>query len=143
MAWPFEFLDLSQADKLLRRQELDRYASIAQLSVVLPVAAGLLYRVVNWARNSRTGAYDAIPNYPSLKAQRQRSWTGQLQKIKWWLGEDVVVFGTVRGQRDQWVFGTFWTFWLLLLCLLDTHRGMFNDKNSPPSHTNYSQTTCT
>ncbi|KAM7204292.1 putative metalloreductase fre8 protein [Naviculisporaceae sp. PSN 640] len=121
MSWPFEFQDLSPGDKQLRRQELDRYAGYAQLSVFLPLAVGILHKLVtSWASRSRRDVYSAIPNYN--KSQRSGELSPRLRKLSWWLGEDVVAFGKSWGQRDQWIGGAFWGLWLLLLCVLDTHR---------------------
>ncbi|KAK3689876.1 ferric reductase like transmembrane component-domain-containing protein [Podospora appendiculata] len=124
MAWPYHFLDLSEEEKHSRRLALDQYASYAQLSALLPVAVVLLYRAA-WALQSRKGAYAAIPNSPSLKAQRRgglAAWRSRIRILKWWLGGDVLMFGGVWGQRDQWIVGALWLFWLLLLCILDTRQ---------------------
>jgi hypothetical protein len=129
MGWPYHFLELSQDEKHLRRQVLDRYGSYAQFSVLVPVALFLLYRLALWTAKARIGrraAYDVIPNSPSLKVQRQSglgAWTRQLRKIQWWLGEDVILFDQIYGQRDQWIGGFAWSSWLLLLCVLGTGHG--------------------
>ncbi|KAK0625273.1 ferric reductase NAD binding domain-containing protein [Bombardia bombarda] len=132
MAWPYQFLDLSEADKHVRRQLLDRYAIYAQLSVLVPVALVLILRVASWAAASRKPtSYSAVPSSPSIKARRESKtkqhsssagWASRARKVQWWLGEDVVLFDTIAGQRDQWVFGFSYLFWMLLLCVLDTRR---------------------
>lgn len=129
MTWPLEFQDLSPGDKQLRRQELDRYAGYAQLSVFLPLAVGILHRIVtSWSSKPRGDVYSAIPNYPaySNKSQRSGELLPRIRKFSWWLGEDVVAFGKSWGQRDQWIVGASWGLWLLLLCVLDTHRGKWS-----------------
>ncbi|KAM7221882.1 Ferric/cupric reductase transmembrane component 2 [Rhypophila decipiens] len=123
MTWPLEFQDLSPADKQVRRQELDRYAEIAQLSVFLPLALGILHRIVtSWTSKPRSDTYSVIPNYPPAKPQRPGELSARLRKLSWWLGEDFIAFGASWGQRDQWIVGVSWGLWLLLLCVLDTHR---------------------
>ena len=132
MAWPYHFLDLTEAEKLARRQALDRYASYAQLSVLVPLGALFVYRIVQSGlsrQHSAGKSYDVIPNSPDLKAQRQastNSWTALLRRARWWLGEEVVLSGTVLGHRDQWVGGSLWALWLLLLCVLETNQGEFD-----------------
>lgn len=130
MGWPYRFLTLDEAERHARRQVLDRYAGYSQLSVLIPVALFLLFRAGRWAvkaAGDRKGSYDAIPNSPALKVQRQSTW-GALQirvdRVKWWLGGDVYLFGQFRGQRDQWIFGGAWLAWLLFLCVAETGQGV-------------------
>ncbi|KAL2258148.1 hypothetical protein VTK26DRAFT_8653 [Humicola hyalothermophila] len=127
MAWPnYQILELSPVEKQARRQALDKYAILAQFSALVPPALVLLCRLAKWAvaakaKSKRT--YSAVPSSPVLKTRRQSglgSWSVRLRRARWWLGEDVVAFGTVLGQRDQWVVGLLWTLWLLLLCVLET-----------------------
>ncbi|KAK3941353.1 ferric reductase NAD binding domain-containing protein [Diplogelasinospora grovesii] len=126
MGWPYQFLDLSKADKHLRRQTLDRYAFYAQLTALLPIILILGYRIVTWAIKAvqaRNGAYAAIPNSPALKVARlssSGSRTARVRRLQWWLGGEVVAFGRAWGHRDQWVVGSAWTGWMLLLCVLGT-----------------------
>ncbi|KAB5518715.1 ferric reductase like transmembrane component-domain-containing protein [Coniochaeta sp. 2T2.1] len=126
MGWPYQFLNLDEAERNARRLTLDRYASYAQLSSLIPIALVLLYRAARWAAkaaNSRRGAYDAIPNSPALKFERETNsggWKAQVNKLRWWLAGDVELFGQLHGQRDQWVFGGLWTIWLLYLCTAET-----------------------
>ncbi|KAK4124659.1 hypothetical protein N657DRAFT_655836 [Parathielavia appendiculata] len=126
MTWPsYHFVDLSADEKQLRRQTLDRYGLLAQLSALIPVVVILLYRLAKNAANWRgtNGDYAAVPSSPVLKERRNSSagnpgaWS---RRAQWWLGEDVVVTGKVYGQRDQWLVGILWTAWLLLLSIMET-----------------------
>lgn len=129
MGWPYRFLNLDEAERHARRHTLDRYASYAQLSSLIPVALVLLYRIGRWAAKSaasRKGSYNAIPNSPALKFERQSergAWQTQINKLRWWLAGDFHLFGQLYGQRDQWVFGGLWTIWLLFLCIAETGQG--------------------
>jgi len=128
MGWPYKFLNLDEAERHARRLTLDRYASYAQLSSLIPVALVLLYRIGRWAAKSARsrGSYNAIPNSPALKFERQSErggWRTQLNKLRWWLAGDVRLFGQLYGQRDQWVFGGLWMMWLLFLCIAETGEG--------------------
>jgi hypothetical protein len=108
MAWPnYHFVDLSAAEKVARRQTLDKYALYAQLSALVPVAAVLLYRLAKWvvaSKGSRNGNYAVVPSSPVQKVRRHSSLgtcASRSRRARWWLGEDVVAFGTVLGQRDR------------------------------------------
>lgn len=82
----------------------------------------------------REGIYEAVPGSPALKHRHQHQ-TGDVvgslrrtaRRWAWWLGGDVVFLdghSNTWGQRDQWVFGTAWMVWLLVLSILDTGDGM-------------------
>ena len=69
--------------------------------------------------------YDAVPDSPSLKSRRltmRGSWEAWLRRVKWWLADDVVVFGQSWGQRDEWVVGSTYLAALLALCAVETGR---------------------
>lgn len=110
MAWPnYHFIDLSQDEKQVRRQTLDKYALYAQLSALVPVAIILLYRLARRAADSEEhrGDYAAVPSSPVLKERRNStagSWSSRSRRARWWLGEDVVAAGMVLGQRDRMCF---------------------------------------
>lgn len=121
MDWPYQFLDLSQDEKHARRQSLDRYALYAQLSALIPIGLIWLYQTVNRSSSSsrQKRDYTAVSSSDSFNTRKQsNSWS----KFRWWLGEDVVAFGEVLGQRDQWVGGIIWAIWLLILCVAGTGR---------------------
>ncbi|KAK4444994.1 Ferric/cupric reductase transmembrane component 2 [Podospora aff. communis PSN243] len=122
MGWPYHFIDLSPAEKALRREALDRYAFYAQLSAILPLGVVLLYRVAVWATKPRQDAYSAVPSSPALKSQRRGSsgWSTRVRKVKWWLSEDFSQTNSVFGQRDEWVVGFAWLGWLLVLSIVGT-----------------------
>lgn len=130
MGWPYHFLDLSSEEKHLRRATLDRYGSLAQLSAILPVTIFLVYRLATWiiaSVGAKKASYNAIPNSPSLKFQRvgqSGAWAIRLRKLQWWLDDDFVFLGQNWGKKDVWVGGFVWTAWLLLLCVMETGRGM-------------------
>ncbi|KAK4143031.1 ferric reductase NAD binding domain-containing protein [Dichotomopilus funicola] len=133
MGWlTYQFLDLSPTEKQDRRQTLDRYALYAQLSALVPLTAVLLYRLrkaishASWlGLNAKKAGrqYEAVPGSPVLKERRLSSagvWAARSRRLRWWLGEDVVLAGLVLGQRDQWIVGLLWTTWLLFISALET-----------------------
>lgn len=125
----YRFIDLTEAEKVARRETLGKYGLIAQLSALVPVVLLLLFRLGKWATesgNSRNGEYNSIPSSPVLKRKRSDGLGHRdilIRKAKWWLGEDVVGFGLHMGQRDQWLVGTVWLSWLILLGFLETGEG--------------------
>jgi len=137
MAWPYHFLDLSEAEKHSRRQALDTFALYSQLSFLLPVIALVLYRIASWSTKSTKGPYDVVPSSPSRKAQRETgvaAWQSSLRKFRWWLGEDVFLLGDYRGQRDQWLLGFSWGIWMLVLCVVGTGQGKHTPTLLPLAH---------
>ncbi|KAI1293174.1 ferric reductase like transmembrane component [Xylaria venustula] len=127
MSWPYQFVDLDEAQRHARRLALDRYGLVAQLSTLVPVALFLLYRFVAWAVAKATGSgrgtYAAVPDSPTLKQQRLSvvgSWSAFARQVAWWFGDDVVFLGWSWGPRDQLIAGAVWTIWLLFLCVVGT-----------------------
>jgi hypothetical protein len=100
MAWPYHFMDLNPAEKQLRREALDRYALYAQLSAVVPVVLGMLYRLAKSTLKSRSkNAYSSVPN-PSSKNRDSGGWSCTVRKVRWWLGEEMAP-GKPMGTRDR------------------------------------------
>ncbi|VBB81863.1 Putative ferric reductase transmembrane component [Podospora comata] len=125
----YRFIEgLTEAEKQARRRALDNYGLAAQLSDLLPVVLILLYRLTKWVVRERVdgsanGEYAAVPSSPVMKKRREegvRSWSVRKRRLRWWLGEDVVVAGHVYGQRDQWIVGVVWFLWLAVLSVKDT-----------------------
>jgi hypothetical protein len=133
MAWPYEFQPLNHEEVLLRRQSLDLYACIAHYSALALVLPFLIYRLlrrvaaqIKSGSSSEQGRYTAVPRSPTVKAQSQSSpgrFATHWRKLVWWLGDDVFFAGSHWGQRDEWILGTIWTAWLLILCVKGTGKG--------------------
>ncbi|KAI1468304.1 uncharacterized protein F4812DRAFT_426251 [Daldinia caldariorum] len=127
MGWPYEIFALDDAQKHARRQSLDRHAAYAQLSALIPIGLALMYQlgVFIFKRVSpyQPVSYSAVPSSPGLKHERQSaagSWGITARRIAWWLGDDVVVLGFNLGQRDEIIFGSLWSIWLMFLCFVGT-----------------------
>ncbi|KAI8960352.1 hypothetical protein F5Y11DRAFT_358536 [Daldinia sp. FL1419] len=127
MGWPYQIFALEDAQKHARRQSLDRHAAYAQLSALIPIGLVLLYRLgvfmLRRVSPYQPVAYSAVPSSPGLKHERQSavgSWRGAVRRVRWWLGDEVVVLGVNLGQRDQIVFGSLWAGWLVFLCFEGT-----------------------
>ncbi|EXA52431.1 hypothetical protein FOVG_00723 [Fusarium oxysporum f. sp. pisi HDV247] len=125
MGWPYEFLTLTDEEKHQRRLSLDYYAYIAHLSAFVPALLFLVIRLINRVRKGRNSGYLQVPGSPGVKANRQRWISRVMEKgpiVQWWLGEDVVFMGRHWGQRDEWVLGTAWAVWLLVLSVRGTGK---------------------
>ncbi|CAK7233195.1 hypothetical protein SBRCBS47491_008526 [Sporothrix bragantina] len=146
MAWPWEFLELTPDERHARRLVLDRYGHYGALFSASPILVMLLVRIARWIvafvqvrlshnrRSRSSGAagssssnarYDVIPDSPSLKSRRltaRGSWETLYRRAKWWLSDDVVIFGQGLGQRDLWAGGALWMAVLLVLCVVETGR---------------------
>lgn len=134
MGLAYEFLDLTKAEKGIRRQSLDHYASIAHWSAFAPIPIYLIFQLIQKIvrkrlRRSATGNggdYQQVPGSPLAKA-KQMTASGELgtkwRQFKWWMGGDVYFLGEHRGQRDLWILGTLYMMWLLALCVVGTGKG--------------------
>jgi hypothetical protein len=129
MAWPYHFLDLSEEEKQLRRELLDRYGVYAQLSALVPILAFQLYRLWIWVYSERQRskvAYSKVPSSPIAK-HAKRSSSGVVMKkwrgLVWWLEGEV---GKRWGLRGHWIAAGAWTTWLLFLCVHRTGHGMWS-----------------
>ena len=133
MAWPYEFITLTDEEKHLRRLSLDQYASLAHWSAFAPIPLILLLqlakrvvRVISRRARDDGGEYQQVPGSPLAKARHMAA-SGELaarwRRFIWWMGDDIFFFGEHRGQRDEWVLGAVWMAWLLALCVVGTGRG--------------------
>ncbi|CAK7207591.1 hypothetical protein SEUCBS139899_010401 [Sporothrix eucalyptigena] len=143
MAWPWEFLELTPEERHARRLVLDRYGHYGALFSASPILVMLLVRIVQWivafvqarrvlsrfsgsaGSSSSNARYDVIPDSPSLKSRRltaRGSWEALYRRSKWWLSDDVVIFGQGLGRRDLWVGGALWMTVLLVFCIVETGR---------------------
>ncbi|KAF4126048.1 Ferric reductase NAD binding domain [Geosmithia morbida] len=128
MSWPYEFiLDLSPEDKQLRRESIAFYALVAHSSAFAPALAYLLFRLglTLYTRVRGPASYQFVPGSPVAKA-RQATSLGGLEarwvRLAWWMSDPVYLFGVHYGHRDEWILGSGWAAWMLLLCVLGTGR---------------------
>jgi hypothetical protein len=134
MAWPWQFVALSNEQILLRREVLDRYGVYAQLSALIPLVAFQLYRLATWVSFERERAkpdYEGVYNGSSSPSRKQKRSTSTLisrerlrdqwDRTKWWLGGEVY---PGWGGRGHCAAGLLWASWLLFLCVHNTGNGM-------------------
>lgn len=127
MAFGYEFIDLTEAQKHQRRTLLDRYALYAQLSSLLPFAIiQCLFLLSRWRQRYISQNDIQTPGSPSLKGahfRRNASWKPNMRRLTWWLGDEIVVAGTSLGTNGQILFAGVYTVWLLWLCSQETGPG--------------------
>lgn len=127
MGWPYQFVDLTDAQKLTRRTLLDTYGLAAQASAGVVLIVIQLYFVAQWLRQRGDGS--AEPGSPSLKHSRQggrlntRAIDQCWRRFEWWSGDALIVFGADCGTKGQILAATLWTAWLLVLCFAETGNG--------------------
>jgi hypothetical protein len=125
MAWPYQFVDLNEEQRLLRRNLLGRYGAYAQSSALVPLLVYQLYRLTIWATSEREIAkkYTLIPGSPLRKSSRQSPTgvlTKQWRRIIWWLEGELCVGWGLRG---HWIVGASWASWLMFLSVHKTGDG--------------------
>jgi hypothetical protein len=65
MRWPYEFVDLTDAQKQHRRVLLDAYGLVAQASAGVVLILLQLYFLAQWIRQRRSDGMD-VPSSPSV-----------------------------------------------------------------------------
>lgn len=126
MTWPYAFLTLTDAEKLHRRESLDWYAVAAQLSVACPLVIFQSYYLSSRFRAHHSNANTLTPpSSPRIKRARGTAgdWSVQWRRLKWWMGEKVVLGGDVVGSRGEVLGAVVWLLWLVSLSVVGTGRG--------------------
>ena len=109
MGWPYHFVDLNDEQKDRRRQLLDHYARLAQLSCLAPLGIAQL-------------AYASKRLLPAnVHPRRSNSLLRIWRKLACWLGRPIA---SGWGSRREWIIAGLWTAWLLILVVKDTGDGM-------------------
>ena len=127
MGWPYQFVDLTDAQKSTRRSLLDTYGLAAQASAGVVLILIQLYFVAQWMRRREDSS--GAPGSPSLKHSQRggrfniRATEQWWRRLQWWSDDSLVVFRVDLGTQGQVVAATLWTSWLLVLCFAETGDG--------------------
>ncbi|RMX74871.1 hypothetical protein D0869_12164 [Hortaea werneckii] len=130
----YHFQDLTTEQKAQRRELLDWYGLVAQLSVLAPLLALQLYFFAAWTKKRWENANELeTPSSPYAKARREDdssgrgdavSFTRRIQsgfsRFVWWSGDSVDVLGYHLGAKGDVMFAACWACWLLFLCFPQT-----------------------
>lgn len=116
--------DLTEEYKHRRRELLDYYGLVAQLSALLPLLVIVAIRLANRATSQQTKR-STSPGSPYLKANRsQDSATFHLatswRAFNWWSGTPISILSYPLGTNGQLLAGISWTAWLFVLCAVQT-----------------------
>ncbi|KAK3723524.1 hypothetical protein LTR37_001776 [Vermiconidia calcicola] len=127
MGWPYHFIDLTDVQKHERRELLDRYAWIAQVSASFPLLVIQCYFLASCIRRRWANHADSTaPSSPSLKEKRPgscttpRAFNARAKRLVWWLGGEAEMFGSSLGSRGQVLSALAWMAWMFILCFADT-----------------------
>ena len=130
MGWPYEFVDLTDAQKQHRRVLLDAYGLAAQASAGVALILIQLYFLAQWLKQQRNGSDGIdVPSSPSLKNSQKggrlntRVVAQWWRRLAWWSGDSVKVLGLELGTNGQITAAVAWTVWLLYLCFAETGNG--------------------
>lgn len=119
MAWPYQFVDLTDAQKLERRQLLDKYANIAQISALVPLLVIQVYFVLWHLTHDKTDGKKE--HHGDRVGIVQKLW----RKFSWWCGEPIQIGSLHSGSRGETLMAVGWLSWLLFLCFPETGDGRF------------------
>jgi len=129
MRWPYQFVDLTDAQKLSRRTLLDTYGLVAQVSAGIVLIVIQLSFFAQWTRRKQQQNGPDVPGSPSVKhLQRpgrvsfqaiERRW----RRFKWWSGNSLKVVGVDCGTNGHVLVAALWSVWLLALCFAETGNG--------------------
>ncbi|KAF2773771.1 hypothetical protein EJ03DRAFT_264096 [Teratosphaeria nubilosa] len=123
MGWPYRFGELTAEQKQQRRELLDWYGFVAQMSVLVPLLALQVYFLTVWVGKKIQRQKDlGAPSSPYAKAHRSTT-TARIAKnvrllarrIQWWLGNSLELLGYHLGTNGEVIAAVTWTAWLLLL----------------------------
>jgi hypothetical protein len=123
----WHFVSLDDAQSARRRQLLDSYGQIAQISALipllaLPITSGLrlaFRRAKAFTRIAKKEHQSPqVSKFPNHFKSPLNAWWSRLQ---WALDEQIV---EEWGTRREWLIAGLWTVWLLVLAMKDTGDGM-------------------
>ena len=125
-AFGYYFETLNDEQKHQRRESLDYYGFVAQWSVLIIFVLFQISFFISWILRSAL-KYDQ-PKSPSFNKRHngKLGWLRGIQsgchRLMWWMRKDVIS-GWNWGTRGEWFGATFWTMWLLFLCIVQTGNG--------------------
>jgi hypothetical protein len=129
MGWPYQFVDLTDAQKISRRTLLDTYGLVAQASTGLVLIVIQLVFLAQWLGRKQQQNSSDVPGSPSIK-HLQKSSSPNFQaierrwrRLEWWSGNSLVVCGVDCGTNGQVLAAVIWTAWLLVLSFAETGKG--------------------
>ena len=124
VSWPYQFKDLSEEDKIARRNALNHNANLAQLSVPVPL---LLLQVClitsslkrRWIVSRGSRSLSASKARRHLLASSQLAW----RRFVWWCGDSIGSAEVTIERKGDVLAAGVWSVWLLICCFKETGDG--------------------
>ncbi|QKX57124.1 uncharacterized protein TRUGW13939_04232 [Talaromyces rugulosus] len=124
--------NVSEEQRQLQRQVCSQYAAIGHWTSIAPVLAVLLLIFLQHIYHLRQGSHivqisnkgtkSSAPSVETPQNNRNRVTRSAVatlwQKLCWWMGDEIYLFGKSLGKRDEWILGVIWFSWLMLLCVV-------------------------
>ena len=132
MGFLYSFVSPDAQQLERRRQLLDRYGQIAQLSALVPLLAVYIsfflrsflnrYAVPFFGRGQKA---HQSPRVSTFRASTAGSWKVKWRRLNWALDDEVLQGWAGWGTRREWVIAGVWALWLLVLVVKDTADGAY------------------
>lgn len=126
----YHFVDLDHEQKVQRRERLDFYGGLAQISVVVPILVVQCYLLATWIQRIRQKQQDIqTPSSPYVKQARVghgfnvSGLTANWRMFTWWCGDAVEIADVYLGTKGEVIGAAGWMLWLLVLCFVQTGDG--------------------
>lgn len=128
----YHFVDLTPEQKHQRREALDFYGNLAQVSAIVPLLAIQGYFFVSWIQKKWQNKGDVqTPSSPYAKQARLghglsvSGLEARWRSFAWWSGDSVDLGGMHWGTKGGVLGAGVWMGWLVLLCFVGTGDGMY------------------
>jgi len=124
MTFGYKFINLNDEQKKSRRELLEYYPFVAQVSVLLVFVLLQFGFFLSWL--SKRGLDYERPRSPSIRKREDGTWTWLRKsqqgcdRMAWWLRRPLIANW---GSRGEWLVGGSWAAWLLFLCVVNTGNG--------------------
>lgn len=132
MGFFYSFVSPNAQQLERRRQLLDRYGQIAQLSALVPLLliyiSFFLRSFLNKSSISFFGSgrkAHQSPRVSTFRASTVGSWKVKWRHLNWALDDEMLQGWGGWGTRREWVIAGAWALWLLVLVVKDTADGAY------------------
>ena len=131
MGFLYSFVKLDAQQSSRRRQLLDRYGQIAQLSALVPLlvisvsylSRFIIRRYARFLLGSSNKEHQS-PRVSTFRRSTAGSWKLRWRRFCWALDDELMDGWDGWGTRREWAIACLWALWLLLLVVKDTGDGM-------------------
>lgn len=131
MGFIYSFVDLGPVESGKRRQLLDYYGQLAQISALVPIIFIYVQYVLRIIANRyySPGFRGSTKARQSPTVSRHRPpasvnpWIIRWRRLNWFLDDEILKGRTGWGTRRVWLLSGVWMLWLLILTVRDTGDG--------------------